>query len=109
MLGQALINELAARGRRGSFFDYQGYQELRRVETPAQLRAFLDQHGYRHIAVSDDPAQIIAHITDHELDAAITRIERIGKWRLLDSILDPIGALFALGFLAIAKIARRAR
>jgi hypothetical protein len=47
-LGNEIIAEVARRKQLGSYFEFRGYQALRRINSPEELQAFLRSCGYQN-------------------------------------------------------------
>jgi hypothetical protein len=59
-IGLELIAELKRRRIWGSFFGYEGYQQLKRIESPEELHAFLAGRGLPAAGGSDVAAIVDA-------------------------------------------------
>lgn len=84
--GQLLIDELRRRGLYGSFFDYDGYQKLRSVDSDDELRQFLIDQGIGNVADVSNPESLTYEIAKRQTAAQLSS----------PSFWDPTGCLFLI-------------
>jgi hypothetical protein len=88
--GRDLVRELAQRRILGSYFSFQGYVRLRRIETPDELRDFLNQQGYAHAPVEQRAATVANYLAALELRKGH---KALTAWVVLESLLWVFGLL----------------
>jgi hypothetical protein len=75
-LGQRLISELGRRGQLGYYFDYGGYQKLRRIDSADELERFLLSLGYYGTWDVADESAMADQLAEQETERVINGMKR---------------------------------
>ncbi len=75
-LGKRLISEIGRRGQLGIYFDYGGYQELRKVDSADELEQFLLARGYYGTRDIAGESAIADQLAEQETERAIDGMKR---------------------------------